>query len=232
MQTTNGTGNRKIKAIIFDMDNTLFDFVSAKLKACKAVVEAIGKTDEMELVEYFLNNPLDIENLECIEQYLKDNGAYTEKLFETCCKDYLTIKLDNLRIYPGVEETLKALKAQSFVLVIVTDAFYENTVARLKHTDLFKYFDLLITADMTGTKKPAPDTLILALKKLELNEYEVIYVGDSVRRDIEPGNELGIITVHAEYGTSRFHELDNSDADYVVKNISEVLDIVAKLNSS
>jgi putative hydrolase of the HAD superfamily len=230
MQTTNGTGNRKIRAIIFDMDNTLFDFVSAKLKACKAVVEAIGKTDEMELVDYFLNNPLDIENLECIEQYLKDNDSYTEELFEDCCRNYSRIKLNNLMVYVGVLETLQELKALGFKLAIVTDAFFDNTVARLKKTELFEYFDLIVTADMTGTKKPAPDTLILALQRLDLTEDDVIYVGDSVRRDITPGNDLGIITVHAEYGTSRFHELDNSNADYVIKNISEILDIVDELN--
>ncbi len=54
MQRTNGFRSRKVKAIVFDMDNTLFDFVEAKLKACRAVVEYLGVGDEEELLKYFL----------------------------------------------------------------------------------------------------------------------------------------------------------------------------------
>ena len=46
MQEAKEIGHREIKAIIFDMDNTLFDFVEAKLRACKAVVNCINQTDE------------------------------------------------------------------------------------------------------------------------------------------------------------------------------------------
>ena len=39
MQETSGAGDRAVKAVLFDMDNTLWDFVAAKKAACRAVVE-------------------------------------------------------------------------------------------------------------------------------------------------------------------------------------------------
>jgi phosphoglycolate phosphatase-like HAD superfamily hydrolase len=45
MPGTHGTGNRDIKGVIFDMDNTLFDFIEAKLSACNAIVDCLGAGD-------------------------------------------------------------------------------------------------------------------------------------------------------------------------------------------
>ena len=51
----------RIKAVIFDMDNTLFDFVEAKIKAYRAVCGYIGMGDEIELLDYFLRRKHDFE---------------------------------------------------------------------------------------------------------------------------------------------------------------------------
>ena len=52
---------KSIKAVIFDMDNTLFDFVEAKIKAYRAVCGYIGMGDEIELLDYFLRRKHDFE---------------------------------------------------------------------------------------------------------------------------------------------------------------------------
>jgi putative hydrolase of the HAD superfamily len=52
-------------------------------------------------------------------------------------------------------------------MAVVTDAHNGNALARLRKTDLFCYFDYVISYDMTGAKKPAPDAFLLALKMLQ-----------------------------------------------------------------
>ncbi len=226
MQKTDGIGNRKIKAIFFDMDNTLFDFVEAKLRACRAVVECVGKNDDDDLVEYFLKDPIDIENLDCIARYLKDRELYCEETYENCVNNYQDIKLGELRIYNGVEKTLEKLRNTDLKLVVITDAFEDNALARLKKTNLLQYFDLIVTADMVGKKKPEPDSLLYAIKKLKVNRDEVILVGDSIRRDIEPAKKLGLLTVYAAYGDRNFQENMDCSADYSIHNIEELIDII------
>ena len=227
MQKTDEIGNRKIKAIIFDMDNTLFDFVEAKLRACKAVVECVGNTDEMELVEYFLKDKIDIENIECIARYLKDRNIFSQDKFNECRKIYEEIKLGTILAYPGVIETLEKVKHAKLRLGVVTDAFKINAMARLRKAKLEKYFDIIVTADMTGKKKPEPDSIFYALEKLDVGPKETIFVGDSLHRDIAPANELGLVTMYAAYGDRNFMENRENSADFVLKDIRELIDILA-----
>jgi len=105
MQEIDGFGNRKIKprkvkAVIFDMDNTLFDFVEAKLKACKAVVEYLGVGDEEELLKYFLRGIHGFEDLENIADYMLDKGIYNKEKYEECCRIYEEVKLSNIEPLP------------------------------------------------------------------------------------------------------------------------------------
>ncbi|MGA2935323.1 MAG: HAD hydrolase-like protein [Methanomicrobiales archaeon] len=68
---------------------------------------------------------------------------------------------------PLIPETLTELRWRGFPMAVVTDAHNGNALARLRKTDLFCYFDYVISYDMTGAKKPAPDAFLLALKMLQ-----------------------------------------------------------------
>lgn len=54
MQKADGTEHCKIKGIMFDMDNTLFDLVEAKIASCNAVVDHLGTGNAEELLDVFL----------------------------------------------------------------------------------------------------------------------------------------------------------------------------------
>jgi len=77
------------------MDNTLFDFVEAKIKACRAVVKHIGVGSEEELLRYFLSGKYGIEDTRNIADYMRDKGVYNKEKFEECCKIYEEVKLKN-----------------------------------------------------------------------------------------------------------------------------------------
>ncbi len=214
----------KIKAVIFDMDNTLFDFVEAKIRACKAVCDHLGTDDERELLNYFLRRKYDFESYENIADYLKDKGIYNDKLFEECCRIYEKVKLDSIKPYPNVRYVLEKLKNAGLKLAVVTDALNGNAVKRLKKTGLIEHFDVIISADQSGKRKPEPDSIVLALEKLGVKHKEAILVGDSIRRDIEAGKKLGMITVYAAYGDRNFFESKVGKADFVLKDLKEIID--------
>jgi putative hydrolase of the HAD superfamily len=226
MQKTSQIDHNEIKAVIFDMDNTLFDFVEAKLRACKAVVELVGETEEMELIDYFLASGKGIETLENIADYLKDRNLYTDETYDKSVEVYERVKLDSIEAYDGVRETLEELKTRGLTLALVTDADEDNAMKRLNKTDLKKYFDIFISTDMTGKKKPAPDGLLLAIEKLGLKTEEIILVGDSLRRDIDPAKKLGMVTVYAAYGDRNFLEWKRTNADFIVDHVSELIGII------
>jgi len=226
MQTSNKTGNRKIRGVIFDMDNTLFDFIKAKLAACSTMVDFIGAGDPDEIFNYFLRKGHGFEDWENIEDYLKDNDLYSKDLYLNCCNIYEDIKLQTIELYPGVDETLSTLQKMGLILGIVTDAHTKNATLRLKKMGLFNAFDALITAEITGSKKPAPDIFYYALDTLDLIPEQTIYVGDSLRRDIEPAQKIGMITAYAAYGDRNYYEDRICQPDHVLNNIQDVIKLI------
>jgi putative hydrolase of the HAD superfamily len=288
----------KIHAIIFDMDNTLFDFVAAKKHACREVARSLGRDDGEALFSCFLNSKHGFESHENIKEYfdlcglletprgfskaeplfgildrcdtrqipdaqsegwiklpgscsisheegstqpsskeanpkvrdnlLADKSLYCDEVFSRSCTIYEAEKVRVLTPYPGVRETLAELKKRGFPLAVLTDAHNGNALARLRKTDLFQYFDHIISFDMTGAKKPAPDPFLLAMKKLGTEPAETLLVGDSLRRDIAPAQALGMITAYAAYGDRNVPTIIPSPCkpDYVLGDIQELVELV------
>ncbi|MEN6341558.1 MAG: HAD family hydrolase, partial [Methanospirillum sp.] len=75
-----------------------------------------------------------------------------------------------------------------------------HAAARLERCGLTRYFDVVVTPDVTGERKPAPTNFLYALDRLGAGPTNAAMVGDSLRRDIEPANRLGLLSVHAAYG--------------------------------
>jgi putative hydrolase of the HAD superfamily len=222
-----GPEHRRITAIIFDMDNTLFDFVEAKLIACAAVIVHLKvPVEPVVLLRYFLRPVHGFESHENIRDFLFDNKRYSKTAFTRCCAIYDEEKIAAIKPYPHVAETLSALRDRGLKLGVVTDAHNGNALKRLKKAGLEEFFDAIITMDMSGKAKPSPEPFLLAMKKLGVNASETMLVGDSIRRDIVPAKALGMLAVHAVYGDRNFHEGERDGADCVIRGIGEVIGVV------
>jgi putative hydrolase of the HAD superfamily len=159
---------------------------------------------------------------------LADRSLYGNEVFSRSCAIYEAEKVRVLTPYSGVRETLGELKRRGIPLAIVTDAMNGNALARLRKTGLSGFFDHVISYDMTGAKKPAPDAFLLALEKLGTHPSETLLVGDSLRRDIAPAQALGMITAYARYGDRNVRGRDPPDCrpDYVLDDIRELVRLV------
>lgn len=222
---------KELQYVFSDMDNTLFDFVHAKVKACAAVVDRIGTGDPHEMLSYFLRGIYGFENLENIEDYLKEKYVFTEDLFEECCDIYENVKVENVELYDGVDETIRQVKDMGCSFVIITDADTENAYRRLKRVGLENVVDDIIAYDMSGKKKPDLGAFEYALNRVDAEVLESMYIGDSLRRDIAPAKKIGMVTAYAAYGDRNEHDRDFFfEPDYKLENIGEIIDIIQKRN--
>ncbi len=223
------SSERRIRAVIFDLDNTLVEFVEAQIRACEAVISRVGEGSCEELIRYFLRGKHGFESHENIADYLKDRGVYSEKLFQECCEVYERVKLDSLWVYEGVRDVLEKLK-RKYRLAVVTDAENGHAMSRLEKAGLKDYFDVIVSADMTGKRKPDPVPIIFALEKLGAKPEEAVIVGDSLRRDIEAGKKLGMVTIYSAYGDRNFAESGWSKelADFIAEKPEDILRILEK----
>jgi putative hydrolase of the HAD superfamily len=210
------------------MDNTLFDFVAAKRHACGRIAHFLGRDDGEALLSYFLHSKYGFESHENVRDYLVDRSLYSDDLFVQCCTIYETEKVRVLEPYPRALETLETLRKRGFTMAVVTDAKNRNALTRLTRVNLIQFFDHVISYDMTGAKKPAPDAFLLALKKLGTHPEETLFVGDSLRRDIAPARQLGMVTAYAAYGDRIIQNIETYQPDFILESIDQLVDIVER----
>ncbi len=226
MQETSGAGDRAVKAVLFDMDNTLWDFVAAKKAACRAVVEHAGAGDAEALYAYFRRPGVGFEDPSNVVEYLLDIGADRSRVMP-CCKVYEKAKIASIRPYPGVRETLDALASADLSLAVVTDAHSSQARSRLRKAGLDDLFSCVVTPDISGQRKPDPASFLHALSTLSASPSDAMVVGDSIRREIEPGRALGMRTAYALYGDQSDGPVSlGSRPDYVLGSIRDLIAII------
>ena len=221
--------NNGITTLLFDMDNTLFDLVGAQIASCHAVTTFLGKDDGDALFEYFLRPARGFESHENILDYMIDRSLSPDGMYKDACRIYETEKLRHITPYSGVRETLEVLRGCGYPVGIVTDALAKDATLRLEKVGLLPFFCGMVTYDMVGVKKPAPDPFLFALEMMKAKTHEVLLVGDSPRRDIEPCRLLGIRSVYARYGDRFSDNRSEFRADFTIDAMDELPDILAGL---
>ncbi|MDD4126554.1 MAG: HAD family hydrolase [Methanomicrobium sp.] len=218
--------SKRPEVVLFDMDNTLYNFSDAKLKACSSVTNMLESGTGEELLRYFLFGRYGFEDHGNIKQYMEDKSIWDKDVFKTAVDIYESVKLESIEAYPGVYDTLPLIQDAGIKMSIVTDAESSQAKKRIDKIGISRYFEDIITPDISGKRKPEPDTFLLALEKLSVQPCNSMVVGDSPRREIEPCNKLGITTVYAKYGDWLKIPSPNTKPDYTIENFFEIIQIL------
>jgi putative hydrolase of the HAD superfamily len=225
----NRSSSKPVRALLFDMDNTLFDLVGAQMAACRAVSQSLGVREENLLFDYFLRPVHGFESHENILDFMQDRGIPASGLYDSARRMYEQEKISAITPYPGVADALNMIREQGLPMGIITDAHSRDAIRRLQKAALLPFFCCMVTYDMVRVKKPAHEPFIIALDMLKSTASDVLLVGDSPRRDIEPSKTLGIRTVYARYGDRFSDDRSPVQADYVIDTMAELPEILLGL---
>jgi len=218
-----------LKAILFDLDNTLIDFMYFKKETAKAAAKAMVKkglpATESKIYKriFEIYDEYGIEYQKTFYQVIKPYNlevGKAERIQQAAIIAYLKRKFEVLRTYPSVKPILKKLK-KKYKLAIVTDAPRNKAWQRLVLSGLDDIFDVVVTTDDAGQKKPHRAPFEMALKKLKIKSSEALFVGDNVDRDMLGAKQLGMKTCLAEYGVER-KITKKIKVDYKIKNFKEI----------
>lgn len=221
-----------IKAVLFDLDNTLIDFLMMKKLSCEAAIDAmIGaglniRHDEAIKVLYGLYDKHGMEDKIIFQRFLKKlAGKIDYRILASGIVAYRRVREGFLEPYPNVDYVLLKLKGMGLKLAIVTDAPRLKAWIRLAAMKLSNYFDAVVTFEDTKQHKPSKMPFRAALRQLKLKPEECLMVGDWPERDINGAKAIGMKTCFARYGNLKAKKVN---ADYEIRNIKEVLGIVKK----
>ncbi|MCD6130774.1 MAG: TIGR02253 family HAD-type hydrolase [Candidatus Hydrothermae bacterium] len=225
-----------IKAVVFDLDNTLVDFMKMKEMAVEGAVEAmidaglpLRKEDAIKKI-YEIYDREGIEDQKVFDKFLSETfGRIDYKILAAGIVGYRKAKEAALVLYPHVHYTLMELLKMGKRLAVISDAPKLQAWTRLAQTGLHHYFEVVVTFDDTGKRKPDPEPFIFALDKLNVRPEESIMIGDWAERDIIGAKTIGMVTVFARYGNT--FDTRISGADYEVDDIQELLTIIKELDS-
>jgi len=226
-----------IKGVVFDLDNTLLDFMKMKEFAVKAAIKGMIEAglkvneDKSYIEINSIYEEFGWENQKVFDVFLeKSIGHVDNKFLAAGIVAYRRAREANLMAYPNVNKTLLALSKLGIKLGVVSDAPSREAWMRIYYLNLYHYFDVVITYDDSGERKPSPKPFQLALDGMGLRPEETIMIGDWPERDVVGAQQIGMKTAFARYGDT-FGTI-NSGADWDLNDIYELVGIINDYNSS
>ena len=227
--------NTLIKGIVFDLDNTLLDFMKMKEFAVKSAVtgmiEAGLEVDEeqsyIDIIAIY--EEFGWENQKVFDVFMeKSIGRVDNKFLAAGIVAYRRAREANLMAYPNVNRTLMALAKKGIKLAVVSDAPSREAWMRIYYLNLYHFFDAVITFDDSGERKPSARPFQMALDALGLQPEETVMVGDWPERDVVGARQIGMRTAFARYGDT--FGTQHSGADWDLNDIYELVEIINEID--
>jgi putative hydrolase of the HAD superfamily len=225
-----------IRAVVFDLDNTLVDFMAMKRQAVDAAIDS--------MIDAGLKLPRE-QVRERIDAIYKERGIEFQNVFDQLLYDvfqkvdfkilsagiiaYRRAREAALVPYPHVNMTLVGLVKRGIKLAVVSDAPTREAWLRLCYLNLHHMFDAVVTFEDTGERKPSPAPFRRALELLGVEAHETIMVGDWPERDVVGAAQVGMVTVFARYGDT--FGTGESNAQYDIEDISHLLHVIDAENA-
>jgi len=224
----NANNSSKIKAILFDWDGVILDSLPACFKIYKEYEKLLNvdfgikdkEKDQFEVnwVKHFVRAKVDAGSGQLAEKLKK---TYTEMT-------HSMINSNTISIFPEIRNTIKALH-EKFKLGIVSNSYTELIKNKLKKEGLLDYFDFIIDVEHSRPK-PDPTMLIAAVKKMDVDPKETIYIGD-MDGDIETAKNAGVKSIAVTYGYHSHKRLMPKNPDEIADSPKEILDAVERIIS-
>lgn len=195
------------KAVIFDIDGTIYSYVTNDRIAVESLCEFAKKFLNVEEKEF---RAVYKEARRIVkEERLTDGGARHSRVlfFQTALEIlgknpfchvlemydiYWNNFLANMQPFDGAAEFIKKLKGAGVKIALCTDMTAHIQYRKIKQLGLNNFVDFMVTSEETGLEKPARIMFELALKKMNVTAADTAYFGDSPERDIAGAANVGI----------------------------------------
>ena len=214
-----------IDTVLFDFDGTIMDTNRVIIGSWQHTFKTLrGREGDLYYILSTFGEPL-VKSLKktfpevSTERSMKIYRDWQSKRF-----------LDMIELFPGTEEMLAEIRKRGYKTGIATSRLRESLELALEKFDLTKYFDAIVSIEDIENPKPAPDTILKALEKLDAKPENAIMVGDSIL-DILCAKNADVASVLVSWSATLSEKAKEDFAegerpDYIIQQPGELLDII------
>ncbi|GAA6826000.1 HAD family hydrolase [Helicobacter pylori] len=190
-----------IKAIIFDLDQTLLNrqaslesFIDAQYDRYIDYLTPVSQAEFKSKFMDFDNNGYVWKDkvYASLIEYFNIRGLTKDELLE----DYITTFCDYCIPFPYLYETLDELTANNYKLGIITNGKFPFQLYNINALKLDTYMDTILISEQENIKKPDPLIFEKAAKQLGFAMHECLFVGDNFENDYQAAKNAGMYAIY------------------------------------
>lgn len=208
---------RELRAVLFDLDDTLHDDTRAFQNAADEVArevaaehgidalrlkdayiaeaEGFWKRLTAEQVQDVLVNSVSSLRSRLWASALTSVGLDDRRIAESSAINYNLYRKKYFALFPGALDLLKALRRAGMKLGLLTNGISETHREKIALLEISEFFDAIFLADETGMVKPDPRLFAHACERLGVTTRQAAMVGDRYERDVAGALEAGLYTI-------------------------------------
>ncbi len=203
----------KIKHIFFDLDHTLWDFDKNSALTYQFIFKKMNLNINInQFLEAYLSINQQLWKLFREEKIGKETLRYkrlndtfkaikskvSNKDVHEIADNYILYLPEQTHLFEGAIQVLKYLKTK-YTLHIITNGFREVQHSKLKKSNLFSYFNVILDSETAAAKKPNPIIFEKALQLANATKKNSIMIGDSYEADILGALNFGMRAICFNY---------------------------------
>ena len=222
-----------IKAVLIDIDDTIFDFEKCSKNSFLKTLEKFNLKFKEEDFSYFnkVNDILwtkqKLGEINIKEVFIKRDylmGKYFNLDIEKGLFNDLFVNFlyDEIEMVDGIEDLLEYL-SDKYKIFAASNGIYKMQENRLKKSNLDKYFDKIFVSDKIGFEKPDKKFFQKIMDLTKFSNDDLIMIGDSIKSDIIGAKNSKIKSI---YFNKDGKKISDENFTYQVKNLSEIKKIL------
>lgn len=223
----------KIKAIVFDLDNTLFDTdaqcVDRALRyAVGEMIKAGLPCDEEEgfriLRRTLASNPKEDQFRALVNRF-----ELGDEVYKAGHEAYYTAPLNGLSLFKGVKELLENLRAE-YTLALITFGDKDQQLRKIELLGITELFDKIIVTQVEDKESAFLDLV----DELGIVQNRILVVGDRVDAELRIGNKIGMRTVRILQGKyASIKPSSNLDTpDFSLRTVTSLPEVLNEVNNT
>ena len=202
-----------IQHVFFDLDHTLWDFEkNSDLTFQKVFNDHNIKLELNSFLQVYKPINFEFWKLFREEKVTKSELKYgrlkktfdainytvSDEVINLIAKQYIECLADFNHLFEGTFEILDYLK-EKYKLHIITNGFEEIQSKKMISSNIYHYFDKVITSESVGVKKPNSKVFTYALDLAKANKENSIMIGDNLEADIHGALKVGMKAIHCNF---------------------------------